>query len=62
MERTMDDSELKRLLDSNAAETRRHFDLVSARIEKRFDVLLEALSSFGEQMRAGFARLKKTIH
>jgi hypothetical protein len=58
---TMDDNELKRLLDASTAETRRYFDIVSERNEKRLDLLNETVSSLGEQVEAGFADLKEEM-
>jgi chromosome segregation ATPase len=57
----MDDDELKRLLDASVAETRRYFDIVSERNEKRLDLLNETVSSLGEQVEAGFAHLEEEM-
>ena len=46
----MTDDELKRLLDTNAAETRRHFDVAVERLEKRFDALAETVAYVDEKL------------
>lgn len=57
----MDDNELKRLLDTQAAETRRHFDVVAERQDKRTDAVNEAVSLLAEEMRNGFDSVEETI-
>ena len=44
------DEELKKLIESSATETRRHFDVVAERLEKRFDALSEAISVVDEKL------------
>lgn len=44
------DEELKRLLESTAAETRRHFDVIAERLETRLDGLSEAVTIVDEKI------------
>ncbi|MEA2465835.1 MAG: hypothetical protein QOJ98_3582 [Acidobacteriota bacterium] len=68
----MTDDELKRLLEANAAETRRHFDVATERIEHRFEALAETVlhvdqkidrtaEDIRDEMRRGFAETQAMI-
>ncbi|HYK06078.1 MAG TPA: hypothetical protein VE974_30325 [Thermoanaerobaculia bacterium] len=68
----MTDEELKRLLEANAAETRRHFDVATERIEGRFEALTETVMHIDQkidrtadeirnEMRRGFADTQAMI-
>jgi hypothetical protein len=57
----VNDDELKRLLDSHAAETRRHFDIAQEHDGKRFDAVNEAITSLAEQTQRWVQRLEERI-
>ena len=57
----MDDCELKRLLESQAAETGRYFDEVAGRQQKRLEIVNEAVLSLGEQLKNGIESLENAL-
>lgn len=65
----MTDEDLKRLLDANAAENRRHFDLVAEGLRSAIRVVAEGVINVSEklareaddirgEMRQGFAEMR----
>lgn len=44
------DEELKKLIESTAAETRRHFEVVAERLESKIDIVSEGVLSANEQI------------
>jgi len=55
------DDELKRLLQSGATETRRHFDVTAERLEKRFDGLAEMIAAIDEKYDRRIAQLEQRM-
>lgn len=44
------DEELKKLIESTAAETRRHFEVVAERLESKIDIVTEGVVSANERI------------
>ncbi len=44
------DEELKKLIESTAAETRRHFEVVAERLESKIDIVSEGVVSANERI------------
>lgn len=68
----MDDDAIKRLLDSQSGDLKRHFDVAAERFEKRVDLIAEAvtqlderfgrrLSEVSDAMESGFAETQAMI-
>lgn len=47
---SVDENELKRLLEANAVDTRRHFDVVAERVEKKVQLIAEAVAQLDEKL------------
>lgn len=52
------DEELKKLIESTAAETRRHFEVVAERLESKIDIVSEGVLSANERI----TRLATSTH
>ncbi|MGK2859756.1 MAG: hypothetical protein ACSLFQ_21370 [Thermoanaerobaculia bacterium] len=46
----MDESELKRLLDASVTEMRRHFDVSTERVERKLELVAEAVGQLDEKL------------
>ncbi|HVT45231.1 MAG TPA: hypothetical protein VMT00_12680 [Thermoanaerobaculia bacterium] len=55
----MDDNDLKRLIDSVVADTRRHFEVVAERTDKKVELLAEAIAALGGGLRLETAELRE---
>lgn len=68
----VEDKDLKRIIDGAMADARRHFEVVAERIDKKIEMIAEAVSSLGgelrgeldeqrQEMRRGFADTQAMI-
>ncbi len=68
----VDEKDLKRLLDANVLEIQRHFDVTAERLEKKVELVVEAVAQLDEkrerdteemrqEMRRGFADTQAMI-
>lgn len=59
--RKMDDNDLKRLLEAQSAETRRHFELIAERTEAKVEAVSEAVSLLGTDLRGQIRRVEEKV-
>jgi hypothetical protein len=57
----MTDDELKRLLEANATEIRRHFDVATERLESRIGLVAEAVDRLDEKLGREAGRLEEEM-
>lgn len=57
----MDDNDLKRLLEANAVETRRLFDVAAERIENKLQIVAEAVGKIDEKLAREANRLEEKM-
>lgn len=58
----MEENELKRLLDAGVAEMRRHFDVSTERVERKLELVAEAVGQLGEKLDRETSITRQEMH